>query len=306
MDRFEAMEIFTRVVEANSFTKVSESLDLPRAKVSRTIQALEEHVGVRLLNRSTRQVSVTEDGASFYERCVRILADVADAESSLSSKRENPAGTIRVDTSGTLARSLLLPALDDFYAQYPAIDVRLGLADRNIDLIQDGVDCVIRMGTLDESSLVAKRIGLARIVTCASPAYLRKFGTPTTLEDLGEHRAVNYVSARSGRTFPFEYEVDGEIERVAMDSTLAVNDGSVYITAAVLGHGIIQPSRFMVAELIEQGALTEILGNYTSPGTPLSILYAHRRNLSSRLRAFIDWVSELARNNPDLHLPEAA
>ncbi|MBB5505746.1 LysR family transcriptional regulator [Paraburkholderia atlantica] len=306
MDRFEAMEIFTRVVEANSFTKVSESLDLPRAKVSRTIQALEEHVGVRLLNRSTRQVSVTEDGASFYERCVRILADVADAESSLSNKRENPAGTIRVDTSGTLARSLLLPALDDFYEQYPAIDVRLGLADRNIDLIQDGVDCVIRMGTPEESSLVAKRIGLARIVTCASPAYLQKFGTPITLADLGEHRAVNYVSARSGRTFPFEFEVDGEIERVAMDSTLAVNDGSVYITAGVLGHGIIQPSRFMVAELIEQGALTEILGNYTSPGTPLSILYAHRRNLSSRLRAFIDWVVELARSNPDLRLPESA
>ncbi|MGF6480118.1 LysR family transcriptional regulator [Paraburkholderia sp. JPY419] len=306
MDRLEAMEIFTRVVEANSFTKVSESLDLPRAKVSRTIQALEEHVGVRLLNRSTRQVSVTEDGASFYERCVRILADVADAESSLSNKRENPAGTIRVDTSGTLARSLLLPALDDFYEQYPAIDVRLGLADRNIDLIQDGVDCVIRMGTPEESSLVAKRIGLARIVTCASPAYLQKFGTPTTLAELGEHRAVNYVSARSGRTFPFEFEVDGEIERVAMDSTLAVNDGSVYITAGVLGHGIIQPSRFMVAELIEQGALTEILGNYTSPGTPLSILYAHRRNLSSRLRAFIDWVGELARSNPDLRLPESA
>jgi LysR family transcriptional regulator for bpeEF and oprC len=306
MDRFEAMEIFTRVVEANSFTKVSESLDLPRAKVSRTIQALEEHVGVRLLNRSTRQVSVTEDGAAFYERCVTILADVADAESSLSNKRENPAGTIRVDTSGTLARALLLPALDDFYRQYPQIDVRLGLADRNIDLIQDGVDCVIRMGTPEESSLVARRIGLARIVTCASPAYLEKFGAPTTLEELAEHRAVNYVSARSGKTFPFEYEVSGDIERVQMKSTLAVNDGSVYISAAVLGHGIIQPSRFMVAELIEQGALQEILGNYTSPGTPLSVLYAHRRNLSSRLRAFIDWVSELARNNPDLRLAEAA
>ncbi|MBN3803894.1 LysR family transcriptional regulator [Paraburkholderia sp. Ac-20336] len=306
MDRFEAMEIFTRVVEANSFTKVSESLDLPRAKVSRTIQALEEHVGVRLLNRSTRQVSVTEDGAEFYERCVRILADVTDAESSLSNKRENPAGTIRVDTSGTLARSLLLPALDDFYRQYPAIDVRLGLADRNIDLIQDGVDCVIRMGTPEESSLVARRIGLARIVTCASPAYLEKHGTPATLAELDRHRAVNYVSARSGKTFPFEYEVEGEIERIAMTGTLAVNDGSVYITAGVLGHGIIQPSRFMVAELIEQGALTEILGNYTSPGTPLSILYAHRRNLSSRLRAFIDWVSELARNNPDLRLPDGA
>ncbi|SMG45761.1 LysR family transcriptional regulator [Paraburkholderia susongensis] len=306
MDRFEAMEIFTRVVEANSFTKVSESLDLPRAKVSRTIQALEEHVGVRLLNRSTRQVSVTEDGAAFYERCVRILADVTDAESSLSNKRENPAGTIRVDTSGTLARSLLLPALDDFYRRYPAIDVRLGLADRNIDLIQDGVDCVIRMGTPEESSLVARRIGLARIVTCASPAYLDKYGTPATLEALSEHRAVNYVSARSGKTFPFEYEVDGEIERVSMNSVLSVNDGSVYINAGVLGHGIIQPSRFMVAEMIQQGALKEILGEYTSPATPLSILYAHRRNLSSRLRAFIDWVSELTSNNPDLRLPDGA
>ena len=185
------------------------------------------------------------------------------------------------------------------------IDVRLGLADRNIDLIQDAVDCVIRMGTPEESSLVARRIGEARIVTCASPAYLQKYGTPTTLEELEEHRAVNYVSARTGRTFPFEYEVNGEIAKVAMKSVLAVNDGSVYIGAGALGHGIIQPSRFMVAELIEQGALIEILTNYKSPGTPLSVLYAHRRNLSSRLRAFIEWVSALARNNPDLRIADA-
>jgi LysR family transcriptional regulator, regulator for bpeEF and oprC len=301
MDRLEAMEIFTRVVEANSFSKVSESLELPRAKVSRTIQALEEHVGVRLLNRSTRQVNVTEDGALFYDRCVRILADVADAESSLSNKRETPAGTIRVDTSGTLARALLLPALDDFYRKFPEIDVRLGLADRNIDLIQDGADCVIRMGRLEESSLVARRIGNARIVTCASPAYLEKYGTPKTLDDLNEHRAVNYVSARSGKTFPFEYEVGGETVKVQMKGVLAVNDGSVYIGAAALGHGIIQPSRFMVADLIDKGALTEILGEFTSPSTPLSIVYPHRRNLSSRLRAFTGWVSELAQQHPDLN-----
>lgn len=305
MDRFEAMEIFTRVVEANSFSKVSELLDLPRAKVSRTIQALEEHVGVRLLNRSTRQVSVTDDGAAFYERCVRILAEVADAESSLSNKRESPSGTIRVDTSGTLARALLVPALSDFYSKYPDIDVRLGLADRNIDLIQDGADCVIRMGMLEESSLVARRIGNARIITCAAPSYLEKYGTPTTLEELAQHRAVNYVSARSGKTFPFEYEVDGELVKVTLPSVLAVNDGSVYISASALGHGIIQPSRYMVTDLIEQGALREILTEYKSPSTPLSILYAHRRNLSSRLRAFIDWVSELARNNPDLCLDES-
>ncbi|GAB2901614.1 putative multidrug efflux transcriptional regulator CeoR [Paraburkholderia jirisanensis] len=301
MDRLEAMEIFTRVVEANSFSKVSESLDLPRAKVSRTIQALEEHVGVRLLNRSTRQVNVTEDGALFYERCVRILADVSDAESSLSSKRETPAGTIRCDTSGTLARALLLPALDDFYAKFPQIDLRLGLADRNIDLIQDGVDCVIRMGHLEESSLVARRIGNARLVTCAAPAYLAEHGTPKNLEQLAEHRAVNYISARTGKTFPFEYLVNGETVKVQMKGVLGVNDGSVYIGASVLGHGIIQPSRYMVTDLIEKGVLTEILSDYESPSTPLSIIYPHRRNLSSRLRAFTGWVNELAQGNPDLN-----
>ncbi|MEW6345461.1 MAG: LysR family transcriptional regulator [Paraburkholderia sp.] len=301
MDRLQAMEVFTRVVETNSFSKAAELLDLPRGSVSNLIQALEEHVGVRLLNRTTRQVSVTEDGALYYERCVGILAEISDAESSLSNKRQTPAGTVRVDTSGTLARALLLPALGDFYQQYPEIDVRLGLADRNIDLIQDGVDCVIRMGTPEESSLVARRVGNSRITTCASPAYLAAHGTPTTLEELEGHRAVNYVSARSGKTFPFEFEVNGEVVRVSLEGALAVNDGSVYITAGVLGYGIIQPSRFMVAEMIERGELQEILTAYTIPSTPLSILYPHRR-MSSRVRAFTEWFTELAKRHPDLGL----
>jgi LysR family transcriptional regulator for bpeEF and oprC len=300
MDRLQAMEVFTRVVETNSFSKAAELLDLPRGSVSNLIQALEQHVGVRLLNRTTRQVSVTEDGALYYERCVSILSEISDAESSLSSKRQSPTGTIRVDTSGTLAKALLLPALGDFYRQYPHIDVRLGLADRNIDLIQDGVDCVIRMGTLEESSLVARRIGNSRITTCASPAYLEAHGTPTTLDELQGHRAVNYVSARTGKTFPFEYEVNGEIVKVPLNGALAVNDGTVYITAGVLGYGIIQPSRFMVAEMIERGELREILTSYSIPSTPLSILYPHRRNLSSRVRAFTEWFTELTKRHPDL------
>ncbi|MGA7781307.1 MAG: LysR family transcriptional regulator [Paraburkholderia sp.] len=301
MDRLQAMEVFTRVVETNSFSKAAELLDLPRGSVSNLIQGLEEHVGVRLLNRTTRQVSVTEDGALYYERCVGILTEISDAESSLSNKRKSPTGTIRVDTSGTLAKALLLPALGDFYQKFPHIDVRLGLADRNIDLIQDGVDCVIRMGALEESSLVARRIGNSRITTCASPAYLDAHGTPATLEELQEHhRAVNYVSARTGKTFPFEYEVNGEIVKVPVNGALAVNDGTVYITAGVLGYGIIQPSRFMVADMIEQGELREILSDFSIPSTPLSIVYPHRRNLSSRVRAFTEWVIELAKTHPDL------
>ncbi|MGF6755959.1 LysR substrate-binding domain-containing protein [Paraburkholderia sp. GAS334] len=300
MDRLQAIEVFTRVVETNSFSKAAELLDLPRGSVSNLIQGLEEHVGVRLLNRTTRSVSVTDDGALYYERCVRILAELADADSSLSNKIQNPSGTIRVDTSGTLARTLLLPLLDDFYRRYPQIDVRLGLADRNIDIVQDGVDCVIRMGALEESSLVARRIGNARITTCASPAYLEEYGTPATLEDLRAHRAVNYVSARSGKTFPFEFEVDGEIVKISLDGPLSVNDGTVYVSAGVRGFGIIQPSRFMVADLLERGELREILTSYKSPSTPLSLVYPHRRNLSSRVRAFTDWVIEIARNHPDL------
>jgi LysR family transcriptional regulator, regulator for bpeEF and oprC len=301
MDRLQAIEVFTRVVETNSFSKAAELLDLPRGSVSTQVQALEQHLGVRLLNRTTRAVSVTEDGALYYERCLRILAEMADAESSLSNKRESPTGTVRVDTSGTLARTLLLPALDEFYRAYPHIEVRLGLADRNIDLIQDGVDCVIRMGALEESSLVARRIGNSRITTCASPAYLEENGTPATLEDLSGHRAINYVSARTGKTFPFEFLVDDEIVKVSLGGALAVNDGTVYISAGVQGFGIIQPSRFMVADLIGRGELVEILTSFQSPSTPLSIVYPHRRNLSSRVRAFTEWVTEVARRNPDLH-----
>jgi LysR family transcriptional regulator, regulator for bpeEF and oprC len=302
MDRLQAMEVFTRVVETNSFSKAAEMLELPRGSVSNLVQGLEQHVGVRLLNRTTRQVSVTEDGALYYEKCVKILAEIADADSSLSNKRQNPSGTIRVDTSGTLARSLLLPALDEFYRLYPLIDVRLGLADRNIDLIQDGVDCVIRMGALEESSFIRRRIGNAKIVTCASPAYLEEYGEPATPEDLGQHRAVNYVSQRTGRMFPFEYEVDGELVKIQMNGVLSVNDGSTYITAGVLGYGIIQPSRYMVADLIAQGKLKEILTSYHCPPTPISIVYPHREHLSSRVRAFTDWVIEMAARNPDLRL----
>jgi LysR family transcriptional regulator for bpeEF and oprC len=294
------MEIFTRVVESKSFSKAADMLDLPRGTVSNLIRSLEEHVGVRLLNRTTRSVNVTEDGALYYERCVRILAEISDAESSLSNKRSSPTGTVRVDTSGTIARTLLIPALGQFYRAYPHINVRLGLSDRNIDMIQDGVDCVIRMGSLEESSLVARRIGSARMVVCASPAYLEEYGTPATLEDLAQHRAVNYVSSSTGRTFPFEFLKNDETVTVQMESLLAVNDGSAYIAAGVEGYGIIQPSRFMVTELIAQGRLREILTDCPCPSTPLSILYPHRQNLNSRIRAFTEWVTDLAHAHPDL------
>jgi LysR family transcriptional regulator, regulator for bpeEF and oprC len=261
---------------------------------------LEELVGVRLLNRSTRRVSLTEEGALYYEHCTRILADVVEAETSLSDKIESPSGIIRVDTSGTLARSLIIPSLDDFHRRYPKLEVRLGLGDRNIDLFESGVDCVLRMGPLQESSLIARHLGAARVTTCAAPAYLKEHGIPEELEALQDHVAVNYASSNTRRTFPFEFSTDDGTVRIQMHSLLTVNDGNVYISAGVAGHGIIQPSRFMVRDLIEEGKLIEILGSYESPSSPLSIVYPHRRNLNARLRVFVDWIQGLVSGDPDL------
>ena len=300
MDMLQAMTVFKRVVDASSFSRAADSLEMPRASVSTVVQNLEGHLGVRLLNRTTRSVQVTGDGALYYEYCARILAEVSDAESALSNKRQSPRGTIRVDTSATFATNVLIPVLRDFNARYPDIAVKLGIADRNVDLVQEGVDCVIRIGVLDDSSLVARTIGSVRMTTCAAPAYLEQMGEPATPDDLERHRAVNYFSARTGRVYPFEFEVDGALVRKPMEGILAVNDGQVYITSALEALGMIQVPRFMVAKPIDAGALREILRGFPSPPIPLSILYPHRR-LSMCVRVFSEWVHELAQQNPDLN-----
>jgi LysR family transcriptional regulator for bpeEF and oprC len=244
---------------------------------------------------------VTDDGALYYERCVRILEEISDAESTLSAKRRDPTGLVRLDTSGSVGK-ILLPALPDFYARYPGIAIRLGLADRMIDLIEDGVDCVLRLGSLEDSSLVARRVGLAKVTTCAAPSYLEKYGTPQTLDALRQHRAVNYFMARSGKQLTPEFQLDGQTVEVPLDGVLSVNDGEAYVNAGVHGIGVIQPPRFMVAPLIEQGALVEILTSHYSLPTPLSILYPHSRNITSRVRVVSEWIADLCAQNPDLRL----
>ncbi|WP_454055920.1 LysR family transcriptional regulator [Cupriavidus sp. Marseille-Q8015] len=300
MGRLEAIRIFAKVAETQSFSKTADLMDMPRGSVSRTIQALEEQLGVRLLSRSTRQVSLTDAGKLYFEGCQRILGDLSEVEAALTHVRTATSGTVRVDTSGSIARALVVPALEAFFAEYPDIDVRIGIADRNIDLIQEGVDFVIRAGALEESSLVGRRIGNARVVTCAAPAYLERHGTPGTLADLARHVAVNYASARTGR-LPFEFVQDGQSHRVAMKGKVAVNDGSAYIDAAVLGLGIIQPSRYYVTDLIRQGKLVEILAHEASTPIPLSIVYPHRNHISSAVRTFMDWMTETSRRHPDLN-----
>jgi LysR family transcriptional regulator for bpeEF and oprC len=173
-----------------------------------------------------------------------------------------------------------------------------------IDLIQDGVDCVIRLGALEDSSLIVRKIGSARVTTCAAPSYLQQYGVPATLEELRGHRAVNYFSARSGKQLSFTFELEGgETASVPLPGIVAVNDGDAYVNAGVIGLGIIQPPRFMAAPFIEEGALTEILTGEHSPPTPLSVLYPPTRNIASRVRVFSDWVAELCARNPDLRIP---
>jgi len=210
MDRLQAMKVFTRVVETNSFSRAADTLDLPRASVTTIIQNLEAHLKVRLLQRTTRRLSLTPDGAAYYERCVRILADIEETESSLSHAQRAPRGRLRVDMPSALGKLVVMPKIDEFYERYPDIELMVGFGDKPVDLIQEGVDCVIRIGTLQDSSLVARRIGVFQRVTVASPLYLEQHGTPETIEDLQDHVAVNYFLGRTGRVVDLTFGVDDQ------------------------------------------------------------------------------------------------
>ena len=293
MDRLQAMQVFTRVVDTNSFTKAAETLDLPRASVTTIIQNLEAYLGVRLMHRTTRRLSLTPDGAAYYERCVRILADVDETESSLQNGSKKPHGKLRVDMPGALGRTVVIPALCEFHQRYPDIDLQLGFSDRPVDLLQEGVDCVIRVGALQDSSLVARRIGLFECVTCAAPDYLARAGQPNTLDELSQFEAVNYFSNRTGRIINFDFLVDGKEIEVKMRGSVSVNDADAYLTCALEGFGMIQAPLFMVLPHLRSGALKEVLPAWKPLPMPISTVYPHSRHLSPKVRVFVDWVAEV-------------
>ncbi|RDK00384.1 LysR family transcriptional regulator [Paraburkholderia lacunae] len=293
MDRLQAMQVFTRVVDTNSFTRAAETLDLPRASVTTIIQNLEAFLGTRLMHRTTRRLSLTPDGAAYYERCVRILADVEETEASFQSGNKKPHGKLRIDMPGSIGRLLVIPALCEFHTRYPDIDLQLGLTDRPVDLLQEGVDCVVRVGALQDSSLVARRIGLFEGVTCASPDYLERAGMPASLEDLDNHKAVNYFSSRTGRTLDWAFLVDGKEVDVKMKSIVSVNDADAYVTCGLEGFGLIQAPLFMVRPHLRSGQLVEVLPELKPLPMPISAVYPHSRHLSPKVRVFVDWVAEL-------------
>jgi len=295
MDRLQAMQVFTRVVDANSFTLAADSLDMPRATVSTIIRKLEGHLGVRLLNRSTRKLSLTPDGAAYYERCVDILSEVEDAEASFLDRARGPRGRLRIDAPPSMGRLVLIPKLCEFHERYPDIELVVGLSDRPVDMVQEAVDCVLRIGELKDSSLIAKRIGVFKSVSCAAPAYLARYGTPRTLDELSRHRAVNYFSSRTGRDIDWSFKVGDEVVDIPVEGVLSVNDADAYVMAGLAGFGMIQPPRYMVAPHLESGALVEVLDEWAPPPMPISVVYQQSRHLSPKVHVFVDWITEVFR-----------
>ena len=293
MDRLQAMQVFARIVELGSFSRAAEQLGLSRATASTLIKQLESHLGARLLQRTTRQVSPTLDGRTYYQHCQTILAEIDEAESVFSHSARLPRGRLKVDLPASLGRLVVIPALPGFYARYPEITLEIGIGDRMIDIVREGVDCVVRIGALGDSTLVARSLPALAQVTCASAAYLASHGTPADLDGLEGHYCVDYLSATSGRLQPLEFNIGGRLLARSLPARLAVNNGESYVAACEAGLGIVQVPRYHVERQLAAGSLVELLGEHRPPPLPMNVLYPHHRHLSPRLRVFIDWLVEL-------------
>lgn len=303
MDQIQGMRIFVRVVEAGNFTRAADSLGLPKGTVTKQIQALESRLRVKLLNRTTRRVTVTPDGAAYFERTARLLNDFDDIEASMTNAQANPTGRLRIDVGSSMARLVILPALASFCDRYPDIQVDLGVSDRAVDLISDNVDCVIRGGELNDQSLVARRIANLPWVTVASPAYLKRYGVPQHPADIEKrHHVVGFFSGSTRRMFPEEFHRGDERFEIAGPYRVSVNDSTAHITAVLGGFGLSQTISYVAQPYIERGELVAILPEWTRPPLPVHVVYPPNRHLSAKVRAFVDWTAELFARHPQLQL----
>lgn len=301
MDRFDAMRAFARVVEAGSFTKAAETLHMSRTTVTQLVQQLEARLRVKLLNRTTRQVNVTADGAAYYERVLRLLADLDDAETSLSGAAATPSGRLRVDVPSPLARMVLVPAFPAFHARYPDITIHMGVSDRMVDLIGENVDCVVRGGELADQSLMARRLGELPLRACAAPGYLARAGTPSHPRELEDshHRVVGFLWGRDGKTYPYTMHRGDESVLVHGRYVMAVDDGNAYLAAGLAGLGVLWLPEYMCRPHLAAGELVPVFEDWQLAPMPLSVAYPPNRHVSAKLRVFIDWVVEvLGRHAP--------
>lgn len=295
MDRFDAMLAFARVVEAGSFTKAAGTLHMSKTTVTQLVQQLETRLRVKLLNRTTRRVNLTADGAVYYERVVRLLSELDDAETSLSSAATLPRGRLRVDVPSPLATTILVPALPEFNARYPDIQIDMGVSDRMVDVIGEKVDCVVRGGELLDQSLMARKVGDLQLGVYAAPDYLQRMGTPAHPQELEDsaHRVVGYLWARTGKTLPYTMRKADEAVHFRGRYVLAVDDGNAYLAAGIAGLGMLWLPTYMATAPVAAGHLVPLFEDWQMETMPLYLAYPPNRHVSLKLRVFIDWVVEV-------------
>jgi len=294
MDQVKAMQIFTRVAEMSSFTGAAETLTLPKASVSTAVRQLEQQLGTRLFHRTTRHVELTQDGAVYFDHCVDLLAELDELNTLFINDERALTGRLRVDMPSRLARHQVAPRLPEFLQAHPQLAVELSSTDRRVDLVQEGFDCVLRIGTLRDSSLVARRLGTMRLVNCASPAYLKRHGVPTTINDLRDgHLLVHYASTLGDKPEAWEY-FDGRIYRtLELPGVITVNNSDAYEACCLAGLGMIQVPAIGVQHLLDDGQLVEVLPDHPAQSMPVSLLFSHRRNRSRRVQVFADWLDDV-------------
>ena len=293
MDRLATLSLFTRIVETGSFTRAADGLDIPRPTATNAIKSLETRLGVRLLERTTRHVRPTLDGQAFYDRCVHVLAELDDAEASLRQVAARPRGKLRVDLHGTHATQIVLPRIAEFRARYPELALDVSSGDRLVDLVREGVDCVVRAGNPRDSNLVARPLARMPQVLCASPAYLARAGTPSHPDELADYEAVRFFASSGGSDYPITLRVADEWRDFTLPGWMAVNDAENYIVCALQGCGLVQVPRFHVEPALRDGRLVEVLPAFASPQMSLWAMYPYRRHLSPRVRVFVEWVGGL-------------
>ncbi|CAI1646265.1 D-malate degradation protein R [Serratia quinivorans] len=293
MDKIGRLRVFIQVAEVGSFIRASQILLMPKTTVSAAIQQLEHEMGARLFHRTTRRVQLTSDGELLLEKARSLLFDVQALESLFHRQNGPIGGRLTVDVPSRIARRMIVPALPDFFLQYPEIQLFLSASDRSVDLIQEGIDCVVRVGSLSDSSLVSQPLGRLSMINCASPDYLQRYGIPEHPAQLEEHWVVGYAQPTLAGADSWQWQQDGQLFEKTLPSRVTVNNVENYIGCCLVGLGMMQIPRFDVQHYLDNGSLCEILPQARPPAMSMALLYPHRRQRSARLTAFADWFSQL-------------
>lgn len=299
MNQLDALQIFVRVAELASYTRAAESLGMPKSSVSTAVQQLETEFGTQLLHRTTRKVQMTLDGRACYERCKDLLADMDELRSMFQQGPHSLRGRLRVDMPTGVAKNMIIPRLPEFLRQHPSVQIELSCTDRKVDLIREGFDCVLRIGSLEDSSLIVRPLGAFSIMNCASPQYVRTHGMPRTLDDLASHRLIHYAGTFGSRPMGFEYHDGAAYRTLDMPGAITVNSAEAYQESCLCGLGIIQAPAAGVRHLIEAGLLVEVAPELRAEPMPVSLVYVQRRNLSRRVQVFMSWVADVMKPHCD-------